>query len=227
VFPATSARDKMPVLEFPDPEDTDEDGLLAIGGDLHPESLRLAYRSGIFPWPHTGMPLLWFSPPKRAILDFAHLHVPHRLARLMRQCPFQITIDQAFERVILACQSAVRPGQSSTWITAEMVTGYREAHALGFAHSIESWDEHGNLVGGLYGMDCGGVFAGESMFYLQPNASKLALLYLIGHLRERGSDFLDIQMMTPHLAALGAEVIDRAVFLRRLAATQRVGLRLF
>jgi len=217
----------MPIVAFPDPEDTEENGLLAIGGDLHPESLRLAYRSGIFPWPHADMPLLWFSPPQRAILDFAHLHTPRRLARLMRRCPFRITIDQAFDRVILACRSAVRPGQSRTWITQEMVTGYRKAHALGFAHSVEAWDEQGNLAGGLYGVDCGGVFAGESMFYHQPNASKLALLHLVGHLRERGSDFLDIQMMTPHLAALGAEVIDRKVFLRRLAATQSAGLRLF
>jgi leucyl/phenylalanyl-tRNA--protein transferase len=217
----------MPVLAFPDPRHATREGIVAIGGDLHPDTLRLAYRQGIFPWPHEGMPLLWFSPPRRAILDFADLHIPERLARERRKSRLTFTIDLAFERVIRHCRSAPRPGQDGTWITEEMTHAYETFHQQGMAHSVEAWDENGELAGGLYGVDAGGVFAGESMFYLRPNASKLSLLFLIDHLKARGADWIDIQMMTPHFQALGAKEISRADFLKRLKATQARNLVLF
>ena len=205
----------MPVHWLPSPERADEYGIVAAYGDLHPESLRLAYRSGIFPWPHEGLPLLWFCPPERAVLDFSHLHIPRSLVKAQRANRFTFTIDAAFEAVIAACQTAKRPGQEGTWITPAMQAAYTNLHRLGDAHSVEAWDKAGNLVGGLYGVDGGGVFSGESMFHTAPNASKLALLFLAAHLQSRGLDFMDIQQMTPHMKALGAEEIPRAEFLHR------------
>lgn len=201
--------------------------MVAVGGDLHPDSLRLAYRQGIFPWPHQGLPLLWFCPPERAILPFDRLHVGRRLARLRRQAPFTFTLDRAFPQVIAACRQAKRPEQAGTWITPAMERAYCRLHREGDAHSVEAWDEAGQFVGGVYGVDGGGVFAGESMFHRAPNASKLALLFLVDHLRARGADFLDIQMLTPHLEALGAVEIERDEFLTRLRAAQQKRLVLF
>jgi leucyl/phenylalanyl-tRNA--protein transferase len=217
----------MPVLEFPNPEDTTREGIVAIGGDLHPDSLRLAYGQGIFPWPHDGMPMLWFCPPRRAILPFDLLYVGKRLARTRRLSPLRFTIDAAFDEVISACKTSVRPDQEGTWITPEIEEAYREAHRLGFAHSVEAWSEEGELFGGVYGVDSGGSFGGESMFHRQPDASKLALLYLVDHLASRGATFLDIQMMTPHMKAFGAVEIPRRQFLKRLAFEQSQHLRLF
>jgi leucyl/phenylalanyl-tRNA---protein transferase len=216
----------MPVARFPDPRSADEQGLVAIGGDLHPETLLLAYRNGIFPWPVTDLPMLWFSPPQRAILDFDAIHVPRSLRPLRRRPPFRLTIDRAFAAVIGGCAEAPRPGQDGTWITPELATAYVRLHRLGIAHSAEAWlgDE---LVGGLYGVDVDGAFGAESMFYLAPNASKLALLHLVDHLRERGLDWIDIQMMTPHMRRLGANTIAREEFLQKLAATRARGLELF
>ncbi|MES2461646.1 MAG: leucyl/phenylalanyl-tRNA--protein transferase [Armatimonadota bacterium] len=217
----------MPVLQFPDPEDATREGIVAIGGDLHPNTLRLAYAQGIFPWPHEGMPLLWFCPPRRAILDFQALHVPRRLARTQRNSSLRFTIDKAFDEVISACKLSERPDQAGTWITEEIEESYREAHRLGFAHSVEAWSENGDLVGGVYGVDSGGAFGGESMFHRQSDASKLALLYLVDYLASRGATFMDIQMMTPHMKVLGAVEIPRRQFLRRLASEQARGLTLF
>lgn len=217
----------MPIVRFPDPRGATREGIVAVGGDLHIDSLRLAYRQGIFPWPHDGLPLLWFCPPRRAVLDFADLHIPSRLARLRRNCGLTFTIDRAFADVIANCRSAPRPGQQGTWITGEIQEAYRALHRAGDAHSVEAWDERGDLVGGMYGVESGGAFAGESMFYRQSGASKLALLHLIERLSARGLDWLDIQMMTPHMQALGATEISRSVFLARLKATQARGLRLF
>lgn len=217
----------MPILRFPDPQQSaDPDGIVAVGGDLDPDSLRLAYRQGIFPWPHDGLPLLWFCPPARAVLEFDRLHVGKRLARTRRNSPFAFTVDQAFDRVIAGCRRAVRPGQSGTWITPPMARAYGALHRAGDAHSVEAWDE-GSLVGGVYGVSAGGTFAGESMFHARPDASKLALLYLIDHLRARGLCWMDIQMMTPHLEALGATTLPRNEFLARLRTTQARGLELF
>lgn len=218
----------MPVTHFPDPRrSADPDGVIALGGDLHPDSLRRAYRQGIFPWPHPGLPLLWFSPPERAILDFAHLHVPRRLERLRRNTRLTFTLDRAFDQVIACCRWAPRPGQEGTWITPAMERAYGRLHRRGDTHSVEVWDETGSLVGGVYGVDAGGVFCGESMFHTRPNASKLALLHLVTHLRTRGLDWIDIQMMTPHMEALGATLIPRDAFLNRLAETQARHLVLF
>jgi leucyl/phenylalanyl-tRNA--protein transferase len=217
----------LPILQFPDPRETGPEGVVAAGGDLHPDSLRFAYRQGIFPWPHEGLPLLWFCPPVRAILDFSRLHVGRRLDRIRRASDLTFTIDHAFERVVAGCRHARRPGQAGTWITPGMERAYVRLHRDGDAHSVEAWDENGALVGGVYGVDAGGAFGGESMFHTQPNASKLALLFLVDHLRERGADFLDIQMLTPHMEALGAVEIARDEFLERLRAAQARGLTLF
>jgi leucyl/phenylalanyl-tRNA--protein transferase len=217
----------VPIVRFPDPRDTGPEGIVAVGGDLHPDSLRLAYRHGIFPWPHDGLPLLWFCPPERAILDFDRLHVGRRLARMGRTSRLTFTVDQAFDDVIAACRKAKRPGQPGTWITPAMERAYKRLHREGDAHSAEAWNPAGELVGGVYGVDAGGAFGGESMFHREPNASKLALLFLVAHLRARGAEFLDIQMMTPHMAALGAIEVSRNEFLARLAAAQARGLTLF
>ncbi|MGZ3689329.1 MAG: leucyl/phenylalanyl-tRNA--protein transferase [Bdellovibrionota bacterium] len=216
----------MAVKSFPDPRQTTEEGILALGGDLEPETLLLAYRQGIFPWPIEGYPLAWFCPPKRAVLELERLHIPRSLAKVAKKTPFRFTIDQAFDEVIAACAEASRPGQPGTWITPEMLDAYRVLHRLGRAHSVEAWEDQ-ELVGGIYGVDAGGAFAGESMFFRKPYASKLALLHLLEHLRARGLEWIDIQMLTPHMEALGAREISRDAFLRKLSQTQARGLTLF
>jgi len=211
---------------FPDPREANEDGVVAAGGEPWPALLLAAYARGIFPWPVDGYPLLWFCPEERGVLFFDELHVPRSLARERRRTPLRFTVDQAFGRVIQACADIARVHEDGTWITPEMIRGYRELHALGHAHSVEAW-EGDELVGGIYGVDAGGAFGGESMFYLRPNASKLALLHLIDHLRERGARWMDVQMTTPHMEALGARLIPRDEFLDLLAAARKRRLRLF
>ncbi len=201
--------------------------VVGVGDDLSVERLLWAYRRGIFPWPVTGYPLRWFCPPQRAVLEFSRLHVPRRLARLRRTAPFTFTIDRAFDDVITACRQSPRPGQRGTWITPAMLHAYQAFHQVGYAHSVEAWDESGNLVGGLYGVSVDGVFAGESMFHRAPNTSKLALLHLIDYLISRGLSWIDIQMMTPHMEVLGATLLPRDLFLDRLETGRRAGLRLF
>jgi leucyl/phenylalanyl-tRNA--protein transferase len=211
---------------FPDPRSATPEGIVAVGARPEPELLAEAYARGIFPWPVEGYPLLWFSPPERGVLFFEELHVPRSLARERRRTRLVFTIDRAFERVIRACAAVPRAHEQGTWITREMVRGYCEFHRRGRAHSVEAW-EGGELVGGLYGVDAGGAFAGESMFHLRPNASKLALLFLIEHLASRGLEWLDIQVLTPHMEALGARLVPREEFLARLSRTQARGLKLF
>lgn len=189
----------------------------------------LAYRDGIFPWPIEGLPIAWFCPPERAILRFEKLHVPRSLARAWKKAQageFHFTVDQAFPKVISACAKSPRPGQDGTWIIPPIVRAYQKLHELGNAHSVEVWKEE-KLVGGIYGVEAFGTFAAESMFYHLPNASKLALLFLIEHLRTKGLEWLDIQMMTPHMEALGAETISRDRFLQLLRETQAKELNLF
>lgn len=217
---------RMAVPNFPDPREATPDGVVAVGGRPEPALLEEAYTRGIFPWPVDGYPLLWFSPPERGVLFFEELHVPRSLAQARRRTRLTFSIDRAFERVIGACAEVERAHESGTWIKSWMIRGYCEFHRLGRAHSVEAW-EGDELVGGLYGVDAGGAFAGESMFHLRPNASKLALLSLIDHLRARGLDWLDIQVMTPHMEALGARLIPREEFLQLLARTQARGLKLF
>ncbi len=201
--------------------------VVGVGDDLSPETLVWAYGQGIFPWPITGYPLLWFCPPSRAVLDFDKLYIPERLARARRHTTLNFTTDAAFDQVIASCRQMPRPGQPGTWITPAMLAAYQKLHRLGYAHSVEAWDAGGNLAGGLYGVSVGGVFCGESMFHRASNASKFALLFLCEHLEARGLTWIDIQVMTPHLAALGAAEIPRDTFLDRLAAEQKRGLILF
>lgn len=216
----------MPDSTFPDPRTLGDDGLVAIGGCLDERTLLDAYRHGIFPWPDPTLPLMWFCPPERAILEFHELHIPRSLRRLWRCTTLQFTIDAAFEQVIQGCAEARRPGQSGTWITREVIAAYTRLHQVGIAHSVEAWRGE-RLVGGVYGVNVDGSFSAESMFYREANASKLALLFLIEHLRRRGLDWIDIQMMTPHMARLGARLIGREEFLKRLERTQSRRLHLF
>ncbi|HVF66908.1 MAG TPA: leucyl/phenylalanyl-tRNA--protein transferase [Pyrinomonadaceae bacterium] len=211
---------------FPDPREATPEGIVAVGGRPEPELLEEAYARGIFPWPVEGHPLLWFSPPERGVLFFDELHVPRSLARERRRTRLTFTIDRAFERVVRACRAVVRAHEKGTWITPEMVRGYCEFHRRGHAHSVEAW-EGDELVGGLYGVDADGAFSGESMFYRRANASKLALLFLVEHLRGRGLGWVDVQQLTPHMRALGAREVGRETFLGMLAATRRRGLKLF
>ena len=210
---------------FPDPRYAPSD-VVALGEDLRVETLREAYRKGIFPWPHDGVSLPWFSPRRRAVIFFDELHVARSLAKAARRAPYTFTIDRAFSAVIHSCARIARPEQDGTWIGQNMIAAYTRFHAAGDAHSVEAW-EGDELAGGLYGVDAGGVFTGESMYHLRPNASKLALLFLIEHLRSRGATFLDCQVMTPHMEALGAREITRARYLDMLAHAQASGIALF
>ncbi len=216
----------MPLIRFPDPRRASSDGLVAIGGNLQPETLLMAYRQGIFPWPIEELPLTWFCPEERAILEFVDLHVPRSLTKARRRAQLRLTIDQAFRQVISACARVKRSGETGTWITPQIIQAYCELHHRGHAHSVEAWDQE-ELVGGLYGVEIDGAFAGESMFYARPNASKLALLFLIEHLQGRGLEWIDIQMMTPHMERLGAKLISRDDFLQKLTRTRSRELRLF
>ena len=201
--------------------------VVGVGDDLSPDTLLWAYRHGIFPWPMDGYPLLWFCPPRRAVLDFDRIHVSERLARARRHAAFTYTLNTAFDQVIARCRHSPRPGQPGTWITPAVEAAYCALHRRGHAHSAEVWDAAGELVGGLYGVSAGGVFCGESMFHSASNASKFALLFLCEHLALRGSSWIDIQVMTPHLAALGAAEMPRSEFLDRLEREQSRGLTLF
>jgi leucyl/phenylalanyl-tRNA--protein transferase len=213
------------VAVFPDPRYAPSD-VVAMGEDLRTATLREAYRRGIFPWPHEEMPLPWFSPRRRAVIFFDELHVGRTLRKTIKRAPFRFTIDQAFPEVIRACAESERPDQDGTWIAPRIIDAYTRLHEAGDVHSVEAWSGD-TLVGGLYGVDAGGTFTGESMFYREPEASRLALLHLIDHLRERGATFLDCQVMTPHMEALGARLIPRARFLDLLAEGQASGRRLF
>lgn len=214
------------MIRFPDPRLAGPEGLVAVGGDLAPETLLAAYRLGIFPWPHPGLPLAWFSPDPRGVLEFDRLHVPRSLAAARRKARLTLTLDRAFGEVISACRLAPRPGQRGAWLTPAIERAYLELHRLGRAHSAEAWLGE-RLVGGVYGVDYDGCFSGESMFHVEPDASKLALLHLVDHLRSRGLGWMDIQMVTPHLEALGARGAPREEFLTLLAASLDPGRKLF
>ena len=206
---------------FPDPRYARGD-VVAVGDDLRVDTLRDAYRHGIFPWPHEELPLPWFSPRRRTVLFFDELHVGRTLRRAARG-DVRFTIDAAFADVIQACAAVPRGDDVGTWIGPEIIGAYTKLHRAGDAHSVEVWSGDA-LAGGLYGVDAGGVFTGESMFRRAPNASKLALLHLVDHLRARGATWLDCQVMTEHMRALGAREISRAKFLDMLAAAQASGL---
>ena len=205
-------------LGFPDPRQADADGLVAVGGDLSATRLLLAYRSGLFPW--TVRPITWWSPDPRGIFELDGFHVPHSLAKVLRHGRFEITADRAFDEVIAGC-AASAPGRRSTWITREFIAAYTELHRQGHAHSLECWRE-GRLAGGVYGVAVGGLFAGESMFHHVTDASKVALYHLVAHLRARGFQLFDVQMVTPITSRLGAVTIEREDYLRRLEAALTV-----
>lgn len=200
--------------------------IIGFGGDLTIENLRNAYHNGIFPWHVDGLPLPWYCPEERAILEFENLHLQKSLRKEWQKTTFTFTIDRDFEAVIKACAAAKRADGYGTWITPEFIRAYCDFHQTGDAHSVEVWDGT-ELVGGLYGVDSGGVFCGESMFHRRSNASKFALLHLIEHLKQRGATWLDIQVMTPHFEVLGAEEMEREDFLDKLEATQQLNLKLF
>ena len=206
-------------LVFPDPE-LAEDGLLAIGGDLSVPRLLLAYRSGIFPWYGEEDPLLWWSPTERALLRPGHLHLSARTRRSLRNRPFEIRFDTAFEAVIGHCSQAPRPGQDGTWITPEMCEAYVELHHAGHAHSVEAW-RGGDLRGGLYGVSLGGAFFGESMFSLEPEASRAALEALDARLAAWCFTMIDGQLPHEGLAGYGFQCVPRALFLLELAGALR------
>jgi leucyl/phenylalanyl-tRNA--protein transferase len=200
-------------MQFPDPRRADAEGMVAFGGDLSADRLLLAYRSGIFPW--TARPITWWSPDPRGIIELDGFHIPRRLAQIIRQRPYEITVDRAFREVMAGCATPT-PRRGRSWITPEFITAYVALHERGHAHSVECW-RGAELVGGVYGVHIGGLFAGESMFHRADNASKIALAHLVERLRERGFLLFDVQMVTPATAALGAGEIRRAEYLRRLA----------
>jgi leucyl/phenylalanyl-tRNA--protein transferase len=223
--------DKMNLLNFPNPRFClDSEGVVCVSETdfLNPDNLLHAYRQGIFPWMIEGYELVpWFCPPRRAIIEFAEIHLPKSLRKTQKRTDFIFTIDEDFQEVIYKCADIKRNGQHGTWITIDIFESYLELHRLGYAHSVEVWDALGNLVGGLYGVDAGGVFCGESMFHIRPDASKLAFLHLVEHLKTRGANWLDIQVMTPHFRLLGAKEILRSEFLLKLEQTLAQNLKLF
>ena len=190
-------------------------GLLAAGGDLSPARLLAAYRLGIFPWFSAGDPILWWSPDPRTVLIPGEIRISRSLTKTLRNRRYAIRFDSTFGKVIEAC-ATVRRDQSGTWIVPAMQAAYRELHALGHAHSVETWID-GELAGGLYGVAIGRAFFGESMFHRVRDASKLALVALCERLREQGFGLIDCQMHTTHLESLGARPVSRAWFSRRLA----------
>lgn len=205
-----------PQWRFPDPRRAGATGLVGVGADLEPATLVYAYRHGIFPWPQEWAPQLpWYSPDPRGVIPLGGVRVTRSLRQRLRRSGWDATVDAAFPEVIAACAHPHR--DTGTWITPAMQAAYTRLHQMGWAHSVEVW-EGDALVGGLYGVLCGGVFTGESMFHRARDASKIALVELEARLVEAGATLIDVQLVTPHLASLGAIEVPRATFLRCLAA---------
>lgn len=202
-------------LLFPPPALAEEDGLLAVGGDLSKDRILLAYSMGIFPWYSDGSPVLWWSPDPRLVLIPEELKVSRSLVQVIKKGTFSVTMDAAFDRVIKNCAEINRKGRQGTWITKEMISAYIDLHFAGYAHSVESW-QSGELVGGLYGIALGRAFFGESMFAIKSNASKVAFVTLVKYLNKLNFSFIDCQVTTEHLKSLGAKEIARKKFLRML-----------
>jgi leucyl/phenylalanyl-tRNA--protein transferase len=211
----------MPIIQlteslfFPPVEWAEEDGLLAIGGDLSPERLLLAYRSGIFPW-YNEKPMLWWSPDPRFVLFPHEVIVSHSMKKILSRGIFEITINQAFSEVMARCASAKRAGEQGTWISKDFIKNYTILHEMGHAHSVEAW-QGGKLVGGLYGVKIHKCFCGESMFSDVTNASKAAFLSYISQAQTENIDIIDCQIYTEHLASLGAKMIPRKEFVKYLS----------
>jgi leucyl/phenylalanyl-tRNA--protein transferase len=213
-------------VRFPDPADSKARDVVAIGCDFSASTLLLAYRSGIFPWPHGderhgGDPMvLWFSPDPRAIFPLdGELHWSRSLRRTLRHHPYEVTLDADFEQVIRSCGETRAKG---TWIIPELLEGYVNLHRMGWAHSVEVWEKPRTLIGGIYGVAINGLFAGESMFHLRTDASKIAFATLASKLKESGFALFDVQVQNPHLESLGCVEIPRREYLRRLADALRL-----
>jgi leucyl/phenylalanyl-tRNA--protein transferase len=204
---------KAPI--FPDPNNADADGLVGLSTDLSPERILAAYEQGIFPWFQDQGFYFWFSPDPRMVLHPEQLRIHKSMRPYLNQNRFRVTFDKAFKAVMENCSLAPRPGQESTWISPEFVNAYHKVHLLGFAHSVEVWDDE-ELIGGLYGLSLGRVFFGESMFSKKPNASKYGFIKLVQWLKKRGFNLIDCQVYTRHLAYLGARNVKRADFLVEL-----------
>lgn len=201
-----------PSFQFPDLDQADESGLLAMGGDLSIERLKLAYSKGIFPWYQKGMPILWWSPDPRMVLFPEKIIISHSLKQSIKKQQFTVTIDKAFEQVIKNCSETPRKGENGTWITREMKMAYTNLHKAGYAHSAEAWLD-GELVGGLYGVAIGKVYFGESMFHHVSNASKVAFYHLVEKLSSWNFKIIDAQVYTNHLESLGGEMIPRSQYI--------------
>ncbi|MBS1957914.1 MAG: leucyl/phenylalanyl-tRNA--protein transferase [Bdellovibrionales bacterium] len=203
---------------------SDVNDIVAVGLDLRPKTLLHAYANGVFPWPSPGLPLLWYCPTRRGVLKFKDLHVGDRLTKYLKKAPWAYSVDTAFAQVIEECsqRGPIRGHEgepSDTWITDEMKAAYIELHRLGHAHSVEVWNGK-NLVGGLYGVDTANYFAGESMFHRETNASKAALLFAISRQMAVGREWMDIQVVTPHMEAFGAKEVTRKHFMTLLVGAQ-------
>jgi leucyl/phenylalanyl-tRNA--protein transferase len=204
----------------------DEHGIVWVGGKLSVDNLQTAYARGIFPWPHEGLPLLWFCPEDRGVMNFSDFRVPRTIQKELRRAQFKVTFDTCFEKVIEACSKQKRSGQRGTWITPEMKTVYTEMFNAGLAHSVECWSVNSanhndrELVGGLYGVYIQGVFSGESMFHTQTAASKQCVVALVEELLKMGHTWFDIQMVTPVLESFGGSYTKREDYLARLKETQ-------
>ena len=202
------------IIMFPDPALADDDGLLAIGGDLSEERLKLAYNHGIFPWYSEGEPILWYSPQERCVLFPEKIKVSKSMEQIFKRNVFTITADRDFKSVIVHCANMSRKDQDGTWITNDMQQAYINLHKKGIAHSVEVWKEN-KLAGGLYGLQINNVFCGESMFSNEPNASKAALIWLC---RNMNFTLIDCQLPNPHLMSMGAEMISREKYFGILKA---------
>ena len=203
-------------LLFPSPEQASAEGIVAVGGDLQPERVMLAYRKGIFPWFESDDFLLWWSPDPRMVLFPDQLKISKSMRTVLRKKQFEVTFNKAFDQVVEACAKVKRFGQNGTWITPGLMEVYSTLHIQGHAHSVEVWEE-GSLVGGLYGIDLGTIFCGESMFSKSSNASKVALIFLVKELKKNKYELIDCQVPTQHLASMGAESISRTKFLSFLS----------
>jgi leucyl/phenylalanyl-tRNA--protein transferase len=202
-------------IVFPPPDFASREGLLAIGGDLCQERLIMAYSMGIFPWFSEAEPIMWWSPDPRLVLYPDELRISRSLQKTINKAPFQITLDQAFDQVIAECARVRRKRDEGTWIVPDMISAYCQLHASGYAHSVEAW-QNDSLVGGLYGVSLGKCFFGESMFTHVANASKVAFVALVDHLKKLSFDLIDCQVTTEHLISFGARQIPRGVFLKQL-----------
>jgi leucyl/phenylalanyl-tRNA---protein transferase len=209
--------------DFPDPEEAEPVGLLAVGGDLSPERLVAAYSKGIFPWYTEETPILWWSPEPRPIILPHELHVSRTLRRTINSKRFKVTLDRDFAGVIGHC-AGVRQDREGTWLLPEMIEAFTRLHEIGLAHSAEAWDEQGDLVGGVYGVSLGRAFFGESMFHLKPDASKVSFAFLVRTLGEWGYDFIDCQQESALVMRFGARLVSRREFLKRLESALGEGL---